>query len=92
MVAGPPDSYLLDEAQRAGCEVVAIDFGSRRGSLMPGLALGKELRARAPALIHVHGARVALPVVLRGTWLHMPMIYTVHGLHFHHKADAESRP
>ena len=79
------DSYLLHKAQQAGFKAIGIDFASRVRSLASAFEIRRQLRDLDPALLHVHGARAGLPSVLSGEWTRVPMIYTVHGLHFHHK-------
>jgi len=86
VIVGPRDSYLLDEALRAGTKVIGMDFGRRRHAPMSALKIRRQVQTLGPALLHVHGARAGLPVVLSGAWARLPMVYTVHGLHFHHKA------
>lgn len=79
------DSYLLRRAREAGFRAVGMDFATRASSVALSLRLKKALMRLEPALIHLHGTRAGLPVALSGVWISTPVIYTVHGLHFHHK-------
>ena len=79
------DSYLLRRAGEAGFTSVGMDFATRASSVALSLHLKKALMKLDPALIHLHGTRAGLPVALSGAWINRPVIYTVHGLHFHHK-------
>lgn len=86
VIVGPLGSHLLDEAFRTGTRAIGINFGRRRDVLTSAFKLRRQLQELGPALVHVHGARAGLPVVISRVWARVPMIYTVHGLHFHHKA------
>jgi glycosyltransferase involved in cell wall biosynthesis len=79
------NSYLLHRARKAGFTAIGMDFATRARSLALSLRLKKVLMGLDPALIHLHGTRAGLPVALSGTWIRRPVVYTVHGLHFHHK-------
>jgi glycosyltransferase involved in cell wall biosynthesis len=78
-------SYLLRRARDAGFTAIGMDFATRASALALSLNLKKALMRLDPALIHLHGTRAGLPVALSGAWIRRPVIYTVHGLHFHHK-------
>jgi glycosyltransferase involved in cell wall biosynthesis len=92
IIVGQRDSYLLQQAALAGHPTVALDFTSRRQSLATGLVeLRRRLEEVAPDLLHVHGTRAGLSAVLSRSFRRWPMIYTVHGLHFHHKSGLRHR-
>jgi len=86
IVVSQQGSYLLEQARSAGRATIGLDFSGRGQALArTALGLARSLKEAAPALLHVHGARAGFPVVLSGSWTRIPMVYTVHGLHFHHK-------
>jgi glycosyltransferase involved in cell wall biosynthesis len=86
VIVSQHDSYLLDQARKTGCSAVGLEFESRSLSVRSVLRIRRQLRELAPALLHVHGARAGLPIALSFEWARIPTIYTVHGLHFHHKS------
>jgi glycosyltransferase involved in cell wall biosynthesis len=92
VIVGQHDSYLMDQARKTGCSAVGMDFGRRARSLRSALQVRRRLRELAPALLHVHGARAGPPIALSFEWTRIPTIYTVHGLHFHHKAGFGHAP
>lgn len=74
-------SYAAEAARGMGIEVIELPFFQSR--LDPRIAwkMGENIRARAPAIVHAHGARAGLPLsfVSQGR---EKRIYTVHGYHF----------
>ena len=79
------DSYLCDEAAKAGLGVRGIDFSRRLNSLGTAAKLRRHLGQIEPDVVHAHGARAGLPTVLAAKWsgARKPRIaYTVHGFHF----------
>lgn len=77
-------SFLLAEADRAGWRTADMSFSSPFDVASSVWRMAHQVKAIDPALIHVHGARAGLQVALSGVWKRIPVIYTVHGLHFHH--------
>ncbi|MBL6456673.1 glycosyltransferase family 4 protein [Belnapia sp. T6] len=84
-VAGQPDSYLLDEARRAGLETLEIDFSRRSGSLDVARRLSAHLERRPDTILHAHGARAGLPAAMLPRGARRALAYTVHGFHYQHK-------
>lgn len=85
-VIGQSGSYLMQEARRRGLAIHELDFTRRSASLSLGLALGRWFRHAAPDIVHAHGARAGLPVMLASRLLARTcaykLFYTVHGFHF----------
>lgn len=79
-------SYLEEEAHREGVEVFGGQwFGA---SLLPRSLreLARVLREFQPDVVHCHGGRAAFFYSLLRQ--HLPMLYTVHGLHYARRSAA----
>lgn len=80
------DSFAAAEAARAGIETRSAEFW--RGAMRPAaLRAVREAIARfEPDCVHVHGGRAAW--IVAAARCRAPIAYTVHGLHFAHRAGA----
>lgn len=83
------DSYLLEQAAIFGLQPIGLDFSRRRRAISTGRYIGEQLKRLAPATVHAHGPRAALPAALiaRGAW---QFVYTVHGFQFRLKPPVAS--
>jgi len=79
-----PASAAAAEAATAGVETQGAEFW--RGAMRPAAlrALREQLARFEPDCVHVHGGRAAWIVAAAGCGA--PIVYTVHGLHFAHRA------
>ncbi|MGJ7917221.1 glycosyltransferase family 4 protein [Massilia sp. LXY-6] len=86
VVVSQRGSYLLEQAGGLGIAVHGLDFSSRGGAIANCAALAAFIRRQAPAVVHAHGNRAGLPVMLAlrllGRGARPRFVYTVHGFHF----------
>ena len=77
------DSYALKSADRLGIEAKGMEFFDSSLSWKRITDVFRFLRSRRPSIVHVHGARAALPIaivsLLGREWR---IVYTIHGFHF----------
>lgn len=83
LIVCPADSYLLHAARAEGLQTHAVSFGKHRLSLQALAQTRRLLDQHRPALVHMHGARAALPAVLLSLLMRTPpLVYSIHGFHF----------
>lgn len=80
-------SYALERAAALGIESHGLDFmAGGRFNPRTWRGLRRLIRELEPDLIHVHGARAALPITAARARSGPALVYSVHGYHFPAKA------
>ena len=78
------DSYLADQARKAGIEVFEGDFFRSRLDPKSASRISEVCRQVQPDLLHCHGGRAAFFASFANT--ETPSVYTVHGFHHDRKS------
>lgn len=81
-LATQTDSYALERGAALGASVHPIDFFRGRADPRAAAALSAADRHVDPQIVHVHGARAGVALVLSRVPRMRPTAYTVRGYHF----------
>jgi glycosyltransferase involved in cell wall biosynthesis len=84
-IATHRQSYLVEEAERSGIEVLPLDFTKRMSSPKLALQLRNYIFRSNVVVAHAHGSRAGLPLAMLSGNTRIPWAYSVHGFHYQSK-------